>query len=51
MDAGARVVVVPTVDTVEEAVAARNWTYFPPLVVLLCHAGGSICLGSLVSIY
>src|SRR5262249_39100465 len=24
-------VVVPTVDTVEEAVEARNWTYFPPL--------------------
>jgi 2-keto-3-deoxy-L-rhamnonate aldolase RhmA len=22
---------VPTVDTVEEAIAARNWTYFPPL--------------------
>jgi len=31
MDAGALVVVVPTVDTVEEATAARNWTYFPPL--------------------
>jgi 2-keto-3-deoxy-L-rhamnonate aldolase RhmA len=31
VDAGALVVVVPTVDTVEEAVAARNWTYFPPL--------------------
>ena len=31
MDAGALVVVVPTVDTVEEGVAARNWTYFPPL--------------------
>jgi 2-keto-3-deoxy-L-rhamnonate aldolase RhmA len=31
MDAGALVVVVPTVDSVEEAVAARNWTYFPPL--------------------
>jgi 2-keto-3-deoxy-L-rhamnonate aldolase RhmA len=30
-DAGALVIVVPTVDTVEEAVAARNWTYFPPL--------------------
>jgi 2-keto-3-deoxy-L-rhamnonate aldolase RhmA len=30
-DAGALVVVVPTVDTVAEAVAARNWTYFPPL--------------------
>jgi 2-keto-3-deoxy-L-rhamnonate aldolase RhmA len=25
------VIVVPTVDTVEEAIAARNWTYFPPL--------------------
>jgi hypothetical protein len=22
---------VPTVDTVEEAIEARNWTYFPPL--------------------
>ena len=31
MDAGALVVVVPTVDTVEEGTAARNWTYFPPL--------------------
>ncbi len=31
LDAGALVIVVPTVDTVEEAVAARNWTYFPPL--------------------
>jgi len=31
VDAGALVVVVPTVDTVEEATAARNWTYFPPL--------------------
>jgi 2-keto-3-deoxy-L-rhamnonate aldolase RhmA len=31
MDAGALVVVVPTVDTVAEAVDARNWTYFPPL--------------------
>jgi 2-keto-3-deoxy-L-rhamnonate aldolase RhmA len=30
-DAGALVIVVPTVDTVEEAMAARNWTYFPPL--------------------
>jgi 2-keto-3-deoxy-L-rhamnonate aldolase RhmA len=30
-DAGALVIVVPTVDTVEEAIAARNWTYFPPL--------------------
>lgn len=31
LDAGALVVVVPTVDSVEEAVQARNWTYFPPL--------------------
>src|SRR5262245_65443498 len=31
MDAGALLVVVPTVDTVAEAIEARNWTYFPPL--------------------
>jgi len=31
VDAGALVVVVPTVDTVAEAIAARDWTYFPPL--------------------
>ena len=31
LDGGALVVVVPTVDTVEEAIEARNWTYFPPL--------------------
>ena len=31
LDAGALVVVVPTVDSVEEATLARNWTYFPPL--------------------
>ena len=31
VDSGALVVVVPTVDTVEEATEARNWTYFPPL--------------------
>ena len=31
LDAGALVVVVPTVDTAEEAIEARNWTYFPPL--------------------
>jgi len=31
LDNGALVVVVPTVDTVEEAIEARNWTYFPPL--------------------
>ncbi|MCC6987378.1 MAG: hypothetical protein IT181_00160 [Acidobacteria bacterium] len=31
LDAGALVIVVPTVDTVEEAREAVNWTYFPPL--------------------
>jgi len=31
LDAGALVIVVPTVDTAEEAIQARNWTYFPPL--------------------
>jgi 2-keto-3-deoxy-L-rhamnonate aldolase RhmA len=31
LDNGALVLVVPTVDTVEEAVEARNWAYFPPL--------------------
>jgi len=31
LDAGALVVVVPTIDTVAEAIAARDWTYFPPL--------------------
>jgi 2-keto-3-deoxy-L-rhamnonate aldolase RhmA len=30
-DSGALVIVVPTVDTVAEAIEARNWTYFPPL--------------------
>ncbi len=30
-DSGATVIVVPTVDSVEEAQAAVNWTYFPPL--------------------
>ena len=30
-DAGALVIVVPTVDTVQEALNARDWTYFPPL--------------------
>jgi 2-keto-3-deoxy-L-rhamnonate aldolase RhmA len=30
-DAGALVIIVPTVDTLAEAVEARNWTYFPPL--------------------
>jgi len=31
LDAGALVVVVTTDDTGEEAIEARNWTYFPPL--------------------
>ena len=31
LDAGALVIVVPTVDTVAEAIEARNWTYFPPI--------------------
>jgi 2-keto-3-deoxy-L-rhamnonate aldolase RhmA len=31
LDAGALVVVVPTVDSKREAEEARNWTYFPPL--------------------
>jgi 2-keto-3-deoxy-L-rhamnonate aldolase RhmA len=31
MDAGALVIVVPTVDTVEEAIRARDFTYYPPL--------------------
>ena len=31
MDAGALVIVVPTVRTVKEGTEARNWTYFPPL--------------------
>lgn len=31
LDAGALVLVVPTVDTVEEARAVVDWTYFPPL--------------------
>src|SRR5581483_10449936 len=31
MDAGALVIVVPTVRSVEEAKAARDWTYFPPM--------------------
>jgi 2-keto-3-deoxy-L-rhamnonate aldolase RhmA len=30
-DDGALVIVVPTVDTVEEAIAARDWAFFPPL--------------------
>lgn len=31
LDAGALVVVVPTIDSLAEAIEARNWTYFPPL--------------------
>ena len=31
LDAGALVLVVPTIDTVAEAIAARDWAYFPPL--------------------
>jgi len=31
LDAGALVLVVPTVDTVEEAREVADWTYFPPL--------------------
>src|SRR5262249_6314196 len=31
LDGGALVLVVPTVDTVEEAIQARNWAFFPPL--------------------
>lgn len=31
LDAGALVVVVPTIDTAEEAARARDWTFFPPL--------------------
>src|SRR6202140_4296863 len=31
MDAGALVIVIPTVRTVEEGKAGRDWTYFPPL--------------------
>src|SRR5437588_1710530 len=30
MDAGALVIVIPTVRTVEEGKAGRDWTYFPP---------------------
>jgi len=31
LDAGALVLVIPTIDTVEEAIQARDWAYFPPL--------------------
>ena len=31
LDAGALVLVVPTIDSKQEAIEARNWAYFPPL--------------------
>jgi 2-keto-3-deoxy-L-rhamnonate aldolase RhmA len=31
LDAGALVLIVPTVDSVAEAIEARNWAFFPPL--------------------
>jgi len=31
VDAGALVVVVPTIRTLQEAIEARDWTFFPPL--------------------
>src|SRR5690242_9387172 len=31
MDAGALVLVVPTIDSLAEAIEARDWAYFPPL--------------------
>ena len=31
MDAGALVIIIPTVRTVKEGTEGRNWTYFPPL--------------------
>jgi 2-keto-3-deoxy-L-rhamnonate aldolase RhmA len=31
VDAGALVVVVPTIRSLEEGIAARNWTFWPPL--------------------
>jgi 2-keto-3-deoxy-L-rhamnonate aldolase RhmA len=31
LDAGAMVLVVPTIRSYEEAIQARNWAYFPPL--------------------
>jgi 2-keto-3-deoxy-L-rhamnonate aldolase RhmA len=31
LDAGALVIVVPTIDSAAEATEARNWAYFPPL--------------------
>jgi 2-keto-3-deoxy-L-rhamnonate aldolase RhmA len=46
LDAGALVVVVPTVDTVEEAREAVNWTYFPP-VGRRSNGGGQAFDGSM----
>jgi 2-keto-3-deoxy-L-rhamnonate aldolase RhmA len=31
LDAGALVIIVPTIDSEAEAIEARNWTFFPPL--------------------
>jgi 2-keto-3-deoxy-L-rhamnonate aldolase RhmA len=31
VDAGALVIIVPTVDSLAEAIEARNWAFFPPL--------------------
>jgi 2-keto-3-deoxy-L-rhamnonate aldolase RhmA len=31
LDAGALVIIVPTIDSEAEAIQARNWTFFPPL--------------------
>ncbi len=31
LDAGALVLVVPTIDSLQEAIEARDWAYFPPL--------------------
>ena len=41
LDGGALVLVVPTVDTVEEAIAARDWAYFPPLGKRSLGGGGA----------
>jgi 2-keto-3-deoxy-L-rhamnonate aldolase RhmA len=41
LDSGALVLIVPTVDTVEEAIAARDWAYFPPLGKRSLGGGGA----------
>src|SRR5207244_652733 len=46
LDAGALVVVVPTVDSLAEAIEARNGTYFPPLG-RRSNGGGQACVASL----